>query len=420
MYCKTKNKSSKIALACVFAFGLIGYCTAAPVKTVPWNGHVGAVSFTFDDALETQVLNLKPLLDAMPDVHVTFFLTAFQDRLNENAAGFAALAIAGHEIGNHTISHWHLPQETDEELEEDVVKFADTIEATLAKHGADVQVISFATPFCENDDHVKTIIEKRHLINRDCTYDGARTKWNEEPDWMSMPAKIWSRSGATVNEMLNALDTAAFIGNYANANPLDPQITEGTWLIVLQHDVSERLIDNYAINPDDIKALFERAVRNKLWVAPIGTVGAYQRAHFVFDNALMTKTDDGYSVKWKIPNERMPKSVPLRVRIDTTRVSSKTIIEQDGKVLTPESDGSYIIEFMSKSLILKNTGEVSIPKAIKATQNKQAYKYTLFDIKGHKLEKINDFAVPERYPKGVYFIRAEANGMPTITRKVAR
>jgi hypothetical protein len=238
---------------------------------------------------------------------------------------------------------------------------------------------------------------------------------------MSMNAKIWSRSGTTVNEMLRALDTAAYVGTFSNTNPLEPQITGGTWVVFLQHDVSERMIDNYAINPDDIKTLFERAVRNKMWVAPIGTIGAYHRAHFVFDNALMTKTDDGgYSVKWKIPHERMPKSVPLRVRLDTTRVSSKTIIEQDGKILTPESDGSYIIEFMSKSLILRNTGEVSIPKAIKAPQNKQAYKYTLFDIKGHKLETVNDFAVPESYPKGVYLIRAEAKGMPTITKKIAK
>lgn len=417
---KTSNKSATIAIACSFALGLIGSCMAAPLKTVPWNGHVGAVSFTFDDALETQVLNLKPLLDAMPEVHVTFFLTAFQNRLNENAAGFAALANAGHEMGNHTISHWHLPQETDEELEEDVIKFADTIEMALAKHGADVKVISFATPFCEDGEHVKSVINKRHLINRDCGFDG-RNEWDVEPDWMSMNAKIWSRSGTTVNEMLQALDTAAYVGTFSNTNPLEPQITGGTWVVFLQHDVSERMIDNYAINPDDIKTLFERAVRNKMWVAPIGTIGAYHRAHFVFDNALMTKTDDGgYSVKWKIPHERMPKSVPLRVRLDTTRVSSKTIIEQDGKILTPESDGSYIIEFMSKSLILRNTGEVSIPKAIKAPQNKQAYKYTLFDIKGHKLEMVNDFAVPESYPKGVYLIRAEAKGMPTITKKIAK
>lgn len=419
MHYKAKYKSSRLALACGLAFGLTSFSMAAPIKTVPWNGHVGAVTFTFDDALDTQFLNLKPLLDAMPDVRVTFFLTAFQNRLIENAEGFAALAIAGNEIGNHSISHWHLPQELDEELVEDVIEFADTIESVLAKYGADVQVVSFATPFCENSDNVKKYINQRHLINRDCGFDG-RNAWNKEPDWMSMDAKIWSRAGTSVNEMLLALDTAAFIGNFDNTNPLGPQITEGSWVVFLQHDVSEKMYDPYAINPDDIKTLFQRAVKNNLWVAPLGTVGAYQRAHFVFDNASMNKTEDGYSIKWEIPHKHMPKSVPLRVRIDTTRISSKTVLEQDGKILTPESDGTYIIEFMAKSLILRNTGQVSIPKSVKVPQNKQAYRYTLFDLKGHRLGKTDGFKIPQSYPKSIYLIRAEAKGMPTVTKKVVK
>ena len=73
MYYKKRNMSWRITLASILTLGIIGSSMAAPIKTVPWNGHIGAVSFTFDDALETQVLNLKPLLDAMPDVHVTFF-----------------------------------------------------------------------------------------------------------------------------------------------------------------------------------------------------------------------------------------------------------------------------------------------------------------------------------------------------------
>ena len=116
----------------------------------------------------------------------------------------------------------------------------------------------------------------------------------------------------------------------------------------------------------------------------------------------------------------MPQSVPLRVRIDTTQISDKVTIEQDGKIITPENDGSYIIEFMSKSLILRNAGEISLPIAAKIKQNKKAYKFTLFDLKGKPLGKVNDFAVPESYPKGMYIIRAVAEGMPTVTKKIAR
>jgi peptidoglycan/xylan/chitin deacetylase (PgdA/CDA1 family) len=230
---------------------------AAPIKTIPWNGHVGAVSFTFDDALENQVQNLKPVLDELPDVHVTFFLTDMGNGLKQNAAGFAALAKAGHEIGNHAKNHGHLSGITNnEELNEEIVKFADNIEKMLADEGVSTNVISFATPFCENNDQVKSVIDTRHFINRDCVWHG-RNEWDTEPDWLALKAKIWTRSGATVPEMLTAMDTAAFIGNFAGAEPWEVQIKGGTWLVVLNHGVTDDQGDDYAIDPADIKKIFE-------------------------------------------------------------------------------------------------------------------------------------------------------------------
>ena len=419
----------KAVTVCSIAFGLTGFSMAAPIKTIPWNGHVGAVSFTFDDALENQVQNLKPVLDGLPDVHVTFFLTDMGNGLKQNAAGFAALAKAGHEIGNHAKNHGHLSGITNnEELNEEIVKFADNIEKMLADEGVSTNVISFATPFCENNDQVKSVIDTRHFINRDCGWHG-RNEWDTEPDWLALKAKIWTRSGATVPEMLTAMDTAAFIGNFAGAEPWEVQIKGGTWLIVLNHGVTDDKGDDYAIDPADIKKIFERAIEDKLWIAPFGTIGAYYRAHFIIDVASSTATDDGFTVSWKIPNEHMPKSVPLRVNIDTKSVGENAVVEQDGQKISPESDGSYIIEFMSKSLKVRKAGTndkpddppIALPKKASNVAGNQAYeKFTLFDLNGNRLGTVSDFAVPANYPKGTYIIRAEADGQPTISKKVSR
>ncbi len=418
---------------------------AAPIKTIPWNGHVGAVSFTFDDALENQVQNLKPILDEMKDIHVTFFLTNMGNGLKQNAAGFAALASAGNEIGNHTDTHAHLTGVgSNEELKKEIVTFADNIEKVIADNGATINVTSLATPFCENNDQVKSVIDTRHFINRDCGWHG-RNEWDVEPDWLSIKAKIWTRSGASVNELLSSLDTAAFIGNFEGANPWDVQIKGGTWLVVLNHGVTDDQGDDYAISPADIKKLFQHAIENKLWIAPFGTIGAYYRAHFIVDAATSTATDDGYTVSWKIPNEHMPKSVLLRVNIDTKSVGERAIVEQDGQKLTPESDGSYIIEFTSKSLTVRKAGagdstthpqdttatpptdstkdtSTALPKIqLGNVQNSTVYtKFTLFDLNGNRLGTVRDFTVPENYPKGTYIIRAEAKGLAAITKKVAR
>ena len=400
---------------------------ASPIKTIPWNGHVGAVSFTFDDALENQVKNLKPILDELTDIHVTFFLTEMGNGLKQNAAGFAALAKAGHEIGNHAKSHGHLSGITsNEELEEEIVKFADTIEQVLAENGANTNVVSFATPFCENNNQVKIVIDSRHFINRDCGWHG-RNEWDEQPDWLALKAKVWTRSGATLPEMLSSMDTAAFIGNFEGANPWDVQIKGGTWLVVLNHGVTDDQGDDYAIDPADIKNIFERAIEDKLWIAPFGTIGAYYRAHFIIDQTIETPTEDGFTVDWDIPNVYMPKSVPLRVNIDTQSVGEKAIVEQDGKKIAPESDGSYIIEFMSKSLTVRkpngnespSDSSTALAKPTVKTQKSAYTKFILFDLNGNRLGTTNDFTVPANFPKGTYIIRAESNGN-SETKKVQR
>lgn len=417
--------SAKTAVAAwSLAMSLAGFAAAAPIKTVPWNGHVGAVSFTFDDAYENQVQNLSPILEELPDVHVTFFLTNMGNGLQKNAAGFATLAKAGHEIGNHTDTHAHLSGVSDNaELEKEIVQFADNIEKVMADNGAKIRVTSLATPFCENNDKVSAVIDTRHFINRDCGWHG-RNEWDIEPKWLSLQAKIWTRSGATVEEMLSSLDTAAYIGNFSNANPWEVSVKGGSWLVVLNHGVTDDTGDDYAINPSDIKKLFQHALENDLWVAPFGTIGAYHRAHFIVDKAEKTETENGYTVQWIIPNEHMPESVPLRVKIDTKSVDENAVVEQDGKILNAESDGTYVIEFMSKTLTVRKPKEgedspqdstTALPKL---PQNNRNYtKFTLFDMNGNNLGPVDGFAVPAKFSKGSYIIRAETNGLsPKIVK----
>ncbi|WP_074208086.1 polysaccharide deacetylase family protein [Fibrobacter sp. UWB11] len=405
---------------------LAGFCgAAAPIETVPWNGHVGAVSFTFDDALENQVQNLTPILDELKDVHVTFFVTSMGNGIQNNAAGFANLAKAGHEIGNHTDTHAHLSGISDNsELENEIVKFADKIESTMAENGAKVRVTSLATPFCENNDKIKSVINKRHFINRDCGWHG-RNEWDVEPEWLSIQAKVWTRSGASVEELLSSLDTAAFIGNFEGAKPWEVSVKGGSWLVVLNHGVTDDKGDDYAINPEDIKKLFKHALENDLWTAPFGTIGAYHRAHFIVDKAEKNETENGYTVQWEIPNEHMPESVPLRVKIDTKSVDEKAIVEQDGKILKQESDGTYIIEFMAKALTVrkpkegeKNPQDSTTAIAQNPKFEREYTNFTLFDMNGNKLGAVDNFAVPERFPKGTYIIRAESKGHPSKTVKM--
>lgn len=437
---KIKTWVSKLLITC----GLVPASFAAnPIKTVPWNGHMGAASFTFDDAMDNQIENLTPILEEMPDVRVTFFVSNLGgNRLSKVGAGFAKLAKMGNEIGNHTNSHLQLPDLDDATLKAEVTDFAEEIEKVMADNGVTVNVTALATPFCANNDKVSSVINEHHFINRDGGWHG-RNNWDEVPKWLSMQSRVWNHSETAAAELLGALDTAAFIGDFASAEPWEVQVTGPSWLVLLHHGVSDE--GGMSIAPADLKKAFERALKNDLWVAPFSTVGAYHRAHFTLDAATATKTDDGYKVTWETPHPHMPASIPMKVKLNSeflkevdwgkqqdAEAKAAIVIEQNGKSIAPDENGVYTIEFTAKELTIRLASETpekpdnpeEPPQKLHdahnqpqlSQQNAQA-KFTLFDINGNRLCTLKNAAVPASMPKGIYIMRNSISGAVTLVKK---
>lgn len=334
-------RNMAIICGCVLS---VNSFSAAPVTTIAWNGYAGAATFSFDDGLGSQITNLKPILDQMPDVHVTFFVTGAY-AFNQNKTGFGALAKAGHELGNHTSSHPHLTQGAN--LTTEITGFIQTIKGA----DASVEVTTFATPYCESSSNVKNEVNKNHFMLRNCGGSGMFS-WGQEPDWMNMDSHYWQAS-SSVSQFSGSLNDAA----------------GGKWHVQLNHGVGG---DWDVISTNDIKTLIQTARDKKLWVGSYSEVGAYFRAHFTMDKAQSTTTSDGFKVTWTSPHSAMPKSVPLRVKIDVSSVGSNAVVEQKGKVISPESDGSYIIEFMALELDVKKSGSqpsssTSVPESSSST-----------------------------------------------------
>lgn len=443
--------------AIVLGGAVSNVAAATPLTTVPWNGHVGAVSFTFDDALENQVQNLKPILDEMPDVQVTLFLTSMSYYFTSEAGakGFASLAKAGHEIGNHSLTHGHFTGKSkgDETLKEEIIDHADFIEKHLATAGADVKISSFATPYCANDDAITDAINQRHFINRDCGDWGYRKAWNKEPEWFKWPALIWTRSGKKVDDITVALDTCIGNADFSGLNPWEtPPGPEGEWMVVLNHGVAEDN-DDYAIDPTDIKTIIQHARDNKMWIASMGTVGAYFMAHFTLDAATAVAEGNSYKVSWELPHPNMPASIPMKVKLNNDFLAENfgdmairadgtvphVILEQDGKAIFPDEDGIFNIEFNALGLTIRlaNAEEESGNKAptdttttIRHTISKRSLMsellsdkrstYTLFDLNGNNLGNISGFEVPASMPKGSYIIRGDNPNLRSLTIKVAK
>ena len=301
-----------LSLAAVSSF-------AGPITTVPWNGHPGAASFTFDDGLISQTNNLT-FLDNMPDVTVTFFVCTNTMGFGSNSQPHLNYAKKGHELGNHTATH--------KKLTDNGVNLSSEIGGAASKlRSMGQEATSLATPYCAQNQTVKNAINQEHFINRSCGGDGL-TSWDKEPDWMAVGSHYWD-SKANVSAFKSSADQAA---------------SGSKWHVQLNHGVGA---DWDVISAADIKTLIEYAVSKKLWVASFSTVGAYLRAHFTIDKATATNTANGYTVKWTSPHAHMPKSVPLRVKIQDAQ--GKTV-SQKGKAVQPNSDGTYTIEFMALEL----------------------------------------------------------------------
>jgi len=86
----------------------LGAMTALTISAPEAGAHVwpkgkrAAVSLTYDDGLDSQLVNVAPQLDEF-GLKATFFLT--EENMDAKLADWQALAKHGHEIADHTVNH---------------------------------------------------------------------------------------------------------------------------------------------------------------------------------------------------------------------------------------------------------------------------------------------------------------------------
>lgn len=313
----------RTSLAMSFPLLVVGAAIAAPVTTVPWNGYPGAVSLTYDDARNTQLPNLVPQLDGL-GVKATFFITnmySFPGSKND----WIKVAKNGHELGNHTSDH-NTPNNSN----------VATMASTLRGLDPSVDAVTFAYPNCSITG--TSSVSAESFMGRGCA--DTKYDWGTQPgDWMNIQGQILGSS--SVGNGVAAI-------NAAKSNK---------WVITIVHDVGNNP-DQYSLTVADNKKLLDAAISNKLWIAPYGTVGAYYRAHFTMDKVTPTKNGSNWDLKWTSPHPKMPKVVKLRVKLDAATFGGNITVKQGDAAISPESDGSYVIDFMKLAMTVepKSTG----------------------------------------------------------------
>lgn len=305
--------------------------SSGPLQTVPWNGHKGAISFTFDDGVANQITNVLPALKSR-GIHATFYLIGNWN--NNNPSPWIQAARDGNEIGNHTRSFDGLTQMNSASITTAIVDQA----KYSRNQDTSIECVTLAYPGCGRNDMVDAVANKESFIGRTCSFGDfgdAHFYWNKEPaNWMSMcAAYIDGLSG------------------FQNAGKrIDEAVSKNTWFSTLVHGVGDA-----NIKTESVTAMFDQAIKDSLWIETYQRVAAYYRASFTMNTAQAVSTDSGWNVTWTSPHPKMPKSVPLRVTLDKSVFGNKVYVFQKGIEISPLADGSYPIEFMNLQLTVKKT-----------------------------------------------------------------
>jgi len=149
-----KYKTLALSLMMMFLSSLVIAQPLTPLKSVPSAGKV--VALTFDDGIVPEVHRMILKTLHQESVPATFFLIG--NNLGDKKLIKRTIR-AGHEIGNHTMSHPVLPQLETEAIEKEIVSFQEILEKEF-KYRPKV----FRAPKLQYDNRVMQILNKESLI----------------------------------------------------------------------------------------------------------------------------------------------------------------------------------------------------------------------------------------------------------------
>lgn len=128
------------------------------------------VALTFDDGPDGNTLKLMEIFKK-EGVKATFYV---KGKNVKKAPGIVKKAFdAGHEIGNHTYTHPHLPKMTAEEVRKEII---DTQQAVKEATGSEPK--TFRAPYLQQDEKVLTVL--RELKMKSIMSSVGTNDWNKK------------------------------------------------------------------------------------------------------------------------------------------------------------------------------------------------------------------------------------------------
>jgi peptidoglycan-N-acetylglucosamine deacetylase len=235
----------------------------------PWpDGRLGAVSLTFDDGVASQLRLAVPALNEA-GLQATFYLTPRGGDWEARLAPWVAVADAGHEIGNHSLTHPCtrgfsdrldvpcLERMTLAGIEDDILEAERRLRAVIPQHGPRSFCypcyFSYVGEGADRQSYVPVIA--RHFVAGRTKGERANHPLTSDlHDLSSFPVE---RMGGA--ELVGLAERAA---------------AAGRWTVLTFHGIHE---GHLSVAAGDLQELIDhlRRHRERIWTAPVATVAQH-------------------------------------------------------------------------------------------------------------------------------------------------
>lgn len=299
---------------------------AGGFKILDWAGFKGAISFTFDDALGSQLAHYGEF--KATGVRMTFYLVCNNDMSNTM---WKTIAQDGQELGNHTNHHcnangsgcgWGSFTGTSSEL--------DDCTAHLKSAFGLKDVYTSASPM--GDVGWDTPASTRFLANRG-VQDTAGVAPNDNTNPYELPCHV-----ADANEKA-ASGTRSFNGVTDNAR------ANNRWRIILNHSVGNNDGYNPVVASEVVAAMTYAKGLGDVWVDTVANIAAYWRAQKLISSSAPQVSGTSTTWSWTLP-AHFPPGRFLRVTVTGGTLSQK------GTPLAWNGHGYYEVSLDAGSVTL--------------------------------------------------------------------
>lgn len=251
-----------------------------------------ALSFTLDDGWADNATIAAPLFSRY-GLHVTFFLVPGYLAQTEAERGahkygqilwprWREIALAGHEIGNHTLHHQSLTKASDAVAQAEIDGGQNLIAEKIG-----VTPISFAYPGNGRDDRVRKFVYARHAVAREFEtgYGGQ------------------SFTAAKANQLVDAA------------------LREQRWMVAMLHAITNGYAAFFSTGVLEEHLKYVQKLQDRLWVDTFGNVGRYVKER---DAAQLVCRRDANSASLTLTSKLDTNlfNVPLTVVIERVRAAT--------------------------------------------------------------------------------------------------